>query len=492
MEPRAADFSLGTLVAAGDADRAYRKLRETLAKLKTTMRVASLQEQDKSRVEAVVDFDVRRVDEPAAQQAIDAAGEILVRQSARQAEGANLTDAKVRFSLRMVSLSVIEPRETIHRLIAAPDVAAAYRRVQEAIAAKEVQGQVKSAALQQTDRNSVTAKLDFVVRRSDDDVVRKLLDDLGETLTRQADRKLGDTVTDTKIRYEVSLLPESAVTPRDLVNARLAAVDVPTAYRKLRTLVEGLKGQIRGESSNASDRLDVQAKLDIVVSRADEAAVQAALDDLGEVLSRSTVRKPEGERVSNAKVEFNIDLVTAAKVIEPRKTYDIQMVLDKVEERMSEFDRMVLKAGGRIVAGPVIDAKKDGGVFGEAVYDVPLSAADGLALKMRAAGSGERFAQKVTENGTAPQGKLAIARIHVVTGTADVMVPPSSGFDANFRTAMSVALRGLSVSASWLIAAVVFFLPWVLVIGGIVWLWRKIRGTPPVTPAVTPVTPPTT
>jgi hypothetical protein len=485
VEPR--ETTSMTLVAA-DVPAAYRKLRETLAKLKTTMRNASLQEQDKSKVEALVDFDVRRVDEPAAQLAIDAAGEILVRQSARQAEGANLTDAKVRFSLRMVSMSVIEPRETVHRLIAAPDVAAAYRRIQETLATKEVLGQVRSAALQQTDRNNVTAALDFVVRRSDDDAVRKLLDDLGETLTRKADRKLGDAVTDTKIRYEVTLIPETAVMPRDLVNARLAAVDVPTAYRKLRVLVEGLKGQIRGESSDTKDRLDVQAKLDLVVARADEAAVQAALDDLGEVLTRSTVRKEEGERVSNAKVEFAIDLVSAAKAIDPRKTLKIQMVVDKVEERMAEFDAGALKAGGRIVFGPVIDAKKDGGVFGEAIYDVPLSAADGLALKMRAAGSGERFAQTVTENGTAPQGKLAIARIHVVTGTADVMVPPSSGFDANFRKAMSVTLAGLSISASYLIAAVVFFLPWVLLIGGVMWVWRKLRGAPP---APTPATPPT-
>ena len=70
VEPR--ETTLLTLVAA-DVPAAYRKLRDTLAKLKTTMRDAALREQDKSTVVAVVDFDVRRVDEPAAQQAVEAA-----------------------------------------------------------------------------------------------------------------------------------------------------------------------------------------------------------------------------------------------------------------------------------------------------------------------------------------------------------------------------------------------------------------------------------
>ena len=485
VEPR--ETTMLTLVAA-DVPAAYQKLRAALAKLKTTMRNAALQENDKTRVEAGVDFDVRRIDEPAAQQALDAAGEVVFRRSLRQAEGNNLTDAKVRFTLRILSTSTIEPRETIHRLIAVPDVAAAYRRVQETVTAKEMQGQMKVATLQQTDRNNVNGTLDFVVRRSDDDAVRKLLDELGETLTRQSEQKLGDGVTDAKVRYDLRFVPETSVEARDQVEAKLAATDVPATYRKLRTLIDGLKGQIREASIQENDRVNIQASLTFVVNRADETAVQAALSDLGEVLNRTSKRRPESERVTNSKIEFALSLVSAAAEIKARKKFQIEEVVDKVDVRLAEFNDAVLKAGGRIVGVPRDEALKSGGARGSVIYEVPLAAVDGIVARIRAATLDNRFVQVVTEDASAPEGKLAIARINLKIATPDFLVTRDNGFDAQLRYGLSFALSWLITSATWLIAGLVFFLPWVLVIGAIVYLTRFFRRKPAAEPAATPPT----
>ncbi len=486
VEPR--ETTLLTLVAA-DVPAAYQKLRATLAKLKTTTRNATLQEQDKSTVIAVLDFDVRRVDEPAAIQAIEAAGEILNRQATRRAEGDNVTDAKTRFALRILSTAAIEPRETVRRLIAVPDVAAAYRRVQETVSAKEMQGQVRVATLQQIDRNNVTGQLDFVIRSSDDDAMRKLLDELGETLTRKSDRKIGDGVSDAKIRYEIAFIPETSVEARDQVEAKLAATDVPATYRKLRTLVEGLKGQIRGASIQENDRVNIQASLDVVVNRTDEAAVQSALADLGEVLNRTSKRRPEAERVTNSKIEFVLSLVSAAAEIKPRKEYQIEEIVDKVDARLAEFNDAVLKAGGRIVGVPRDEALKSGGARGSVIYEVPLAAVDGIVRRIREATLDNHFVQVVTENASAPEGKLAIARVNLTIATPDFLVARDNGFDPQLRYGLSVALSWLIRSSTWLIAGLVFFLPWVLVIGAIVWLTRLFRRTRPVEPTA-PQTPP--
>ena len=485
VEPR--ETTMLTLVAA-DVPAAYQKLRASLAKLKTTMRNAALQEHDKTHVEAGIDFDVRRIDEPAAQAALDAVGEVVFRRALRQAEGNNLTDAKVRFTVRILSTSTIEPRETIHRLIAVPDVAAAYRRVQETVTAKEMQGQVKTAALQQTDRNNVTGTLDFVVRRSDEDAVRKLVDELGETLTRQSEQKLGDGITDAKVRYDIRFIPETSVEARDQVEAKLAAIDVPATYRKLRTLIEGLKGQIRGASIQENDRVNIQASLTFVVNRADETAVQTALADLGEVLNRSSKRRPESERVTNSKIEFALNLVSAAAEIKARKKFQIEEIVDKVDVRLAEFNDAVLKVGGRIVGVPRDEALKSGGARGSVIYDVPLAAVDGIVARIRAATLDNRFVQIVTEDASAPEGKLAIARVELTIATPDFLVSRDNDFDAQLRYGLSVALSWLIRSASWLISGLVFFLPWVIVIGAIVFVVRLFRRTPAAQPAATPPT----
>ena len=331
---------------------------------------------------------------------------------------------------------------------------------------------MKTASMQQNDRNNVSGQLDFVVksrrRRGGPQAPRR---PSARRLTRQTDRKIGDGVTDQKIRYEVKLIPETAVEARELVTATLAALDVPTTYQRLRTLVDVVKGQIRTATITENDRLNIKATLHIVVAKADEAALQQALADLGEVLTRSTERRPETDKVTNTKVEFQIELVSAASQIAPRKTITIQLSVDRVEERMDEFEKAVKAAGGRIVMGPKIEAEKTGGMAGEAIFDVPLSTADGLALQIRKKGSGDLFIQSVTENSTAPEGKLALARIRVVAMTTD-LVPHGSGFDVQFRSAMSFVLRWLVWTASWLIAGAIFLAPWVILIWIVMWVLR--------------------
>jgi hypothetical protein len=475
VEPR--ETSMLTLIA-GDVPTVYRKLRETLAKLKVQIRNANLLENDKVDVSGQLDFNARRADEPAVQQALEAAGEIVKRKVDRRADAANVTDAKVGFAVRIVSTATIEPRETIRRLIAVPDVADAFRRLQEAIGAREIHGHVRSASLDEARRQDVSATLDFDLPRSEEPALRKLLDELGESLGRKSERKVGDNVTDAKVLYSVGIIAETSVEARDYVKTTLAAVDVPEAYRKLHALVQGLKGQIRGASVQEADRRNITAHLDVVVARGDEPAVQSALADLGEVLSRSNERRSEGERVTTTKTAFTIDLVSAS-TIEPRKTYVIDEEVEKVKERVAEFDQIVQRSGGRIIEGPLVGTQKNGKLGGHVVYAVPLASAEGIVLQIQQVGSGHRPPeQKVTEDIKAPEGRLAIARIEVRLHTADQLVPNDEGFASQFRTGLSWSLRGLLVSVSFLVTAIVFLAPWALLVWAIVWMMRRERKEP--------------
>ena len=75
-----------------------------------------------------------------------------------------------------------------------------------------------------------------------------------------------------------------------------------------------------------------------------------------------------------------------------------------------------------------------------------------------------------------PTPDIAVARIVLVVSTTR-LVPENESFLTQIRNGLSISLRGLSISASWLIVAVLFVLPWVLVLYFLVWLVRRLwRG----------------
>ncbi len=112
-------------VAVADVPAAYRALREAVEKAKGRVVGAELNEQDRQNVTAQLDFDVRRSEEGAIQQALTAAGDTVSRSVNRAPESQGVTDAKVLFKTSLVSAAHIRPRETVTLGIEVADVDAA-------------------------------------------------------------------------------------------------------------------------------------------------------------------------------------------------------------------------------------------------------------------------------------------------------------------------------------------------------------------------------
>jgi hypothetical protein len=114
------------------------------------------------------------------------------------------------------------------------------------------------------------------------------------------------------------------------------------------------------------------------------------------------------------------------------------------------------------------------------MYLVPLPVGSALVEQLK--GMGKLDKEDVEQDARAPEGKLALAQIYVTLASVDPLVPKDEGFGAQLRTGLSVSVRGLLISASWLLAAVVFLLPWALLVWLLVWLVRRSRSNG-VTPA---------
>jgi hypothetical protein len=111
-------------------------------------------------------------------------------------------------------------------------------------------------------------------------------------------------------------------------------------------------------------------------------------------------------------------------------------------------------------------------VTAHVVYDVPLDKAALVLDKVKSAG--QVRVSHVSPNPQAPEGKLAIARIDVTLANVEVLVPRDDGLLPQIRSGLSISLRGLFASVTWLIVGLLFVLPWVLVIFAVIWVARRL------------------
>jgi hypothetical protein len=389
---------------------------------------------------------------------------------------------------------VIE-RERVQAGVEVEDVETAMRKLLKAVA--DDKGRVTRSELKQFSAGQFNALMEFEVAPEKAGPVRDRLRQLGTVVRLEIDRvqqaENGGTLPkDGKLvrgdtQFKLSLYNLANVGPRETITLKLAAADVPAAYRALREAVAQAKGREVNAQLNEQDRLNVTAQLDFNVPRAAEKSVQAALSQFGEVLSRGVTRKAEKENdkdrenLTDAKLGFNVELLSTAR-IPPREIITLEVVVADVRAAQAVLDAQVKEAGGTVIA-PQTTREPSGRVIAHVTYRVPLAAASGVAAKVKAAG--EVRVEKEVPDPKAPEGKLAVAILNVTLSNAEVLVPTEQGLWAQVRHGLSVSLRGLSLSASWLIVGLLFVLPWILLVWAAVWLVRRLlRGSP--APAAAP------
>jgi len=384
----------------------------------------------------------------------------------------NLTEKEIRLA------AAVAERERIEAGIEVDDVEKAYQDAQKAIS--ELKGRITKSELKQGTAGQFNALLYFEVAPDSAGLMRDRLRQLGNMVRLHIERVLNaeggkmpliGKLTRGDAQFQVSLYNLANVQPRETVTLKIAATDVAKVFRELREAVVKVKGRIVNSQLNEQDRQNVTGALEFHIRRDSEAALQAVLTETGEQLSRQVSRVPESDNVTDAKVLYKLDLAPAS-AIPPRENISLLLEVSDVATTLRAFNDEVRDAGGRVVQPPKVRQERTGKVLGRAVYDVPLTAAATLLEKLKNAG--RTSASEVTPNPNAPDGKLAIARIEVVAGNAELLVPRDQGLWAEVRSGIATSLRGLSVSAGWLIIGVLFVLPWLVLLYIVVWATRKL------------------
>jgi hypothetical protein len=364
----------------------------------------------------------------------------------------------------------VTERERVQAGVEVEDVDRAYQQVLAAVL--EVKGRITKSELKQLSAGQFNAAFQFEVAPEASGPIRDRLRTLGRvarleidrsaqieggTLPSDAKTKRGDTV------FLVQLYNLANVAPRETAQLQVAVADVPAAYQALRDAVAKVAGRVLVAQLNEQDRQNISAQFDFEVRRADEGAVRAALEAAGEVLSRQVSRAAESDSVTDSKVLYKVGLVSAGR-LRPRETVTLTVEVPNVDESATLFAAQVAEAKGRQV-----DAKLDRAARGQQtahlVFEVPLSAAAGLAERFKAAGT-VRAAQSARDP-QATDGRYATARIEVTLTNVEAIVADGNGLWPKVRRGLAISASVLLTSVTWVVFGLCVVLPWAVIgLGG--------------------------
>jgi hypothetical protein len=376
--------------------------------------------------------------------------------------------------------AAVAQSERVQAGVEVEDVEKAMRDLLAAVT--DAKGRVTRSEMKQLGARQFNAQMEFEVAPAKAGPIRDRIRQLGIVARLEIDRvqtaeggtklpKDGRLETG-NTRFFVSLYNLANIEPRETVTVKVATRDVAAAYRALHEAVEKARGHVVNADLNEQDPQNVCARLDFDVRRVEQGVVQTALTGLGDVLARHVARAPEGENRTDTKVLYRVELVPATAV-EPREF--VAMAVEEVADvpgAVSVLTAQVKEVQGRVVKGPLTASQQNGRVTARVVYDVPLAVAPAIVEKVKQVGK-VRVSQEAP-NPQAPDGKFAVARIEVTLTNAELLVPRDEGLWAQVQRGLSISFRGLSVSVSFLIIGVLFVLPWLVLIGAIVWIARRI------------------
>ena len=382
-------------------------------------------------------------------------------------QDSKVTRKDAQFFVSIYNLANVAPREVVNFDVATADAEAAYKAVLTRV--QKLGGRVITSNLNRQNNDQTVGTINFQVKAAEADGFDQELKAIGETLRHQTvESPDSANTTLSKRGFIVQILAYGSVPARETTTLQMATPDVPVSFRKLQEAITTAKGRLLSAQLNEQNRQNATALLDFEVRRENEAGVRAALDSLGDVLSRNVARVPENENALNSKVRLQVTLLDAAR-IPPRETTTLALEVADVDMASTNFSALVHEKGGRTV-GSTASRERTGKVTSKLIFYVPLAAANDLVNQFKSVG-----VVRVLEKDRNPQvsdGSLAVARIDVTLSNSELIVPSDQGLWPQIRKGLSTSFVGLSWSLTVVIIGILFVLPWLVAIWG---GWRVVR-----------------
>jgi hypothetical protein len=385
------------------------------------------------------------------------------------AEVLKVKQKDTQFFVSIYNLANIAPRETVVMSLACADAEASYKTILARV--EKAGGRVVTSSLNRQKNDQTTGTLRFEIKAADAEAVLADVRLAGEVMRLDVNEN-PDTqnVTKSKRGFHVQLFAMGLVDPRETTTLQLASKDVPRSYQAFQDALADAQARILSAQLNENDRQNVTATFAFEVRKENYGKIDKAVADAGEILSRSSTRAQDVERVVDSKRKFAVTLFNLA-TIQPRETYTLAVVVDQVEASVATVETMAAELKGRVVDSQH-HRTADGQDISRIVLDLPLAATRGAADRIKNFGHMRTF--NIGRNPQAPEGNLAIGRLDVTISNPDKLLSQESGPWNRIKGGLSVGLTALSWSLTFVVVGLCFVVP----IGGILWIARKLYRKP--------------
>ena len=340
-------------------------------------------------------------------------------------------------------------------------------------AVNEAKGRVSKSELKQHAAGQLEAIVHFEVAPAAANKVSDQLKLLGIITHQDADRSqqtkgAASQSPDIKIKqndvkFEVGLYNSANVKPREILEIKIASLDVPSGFRKLHEAVVKVKGQVRTGQLNEQDKLNITAQFDFDIPSTEKKAIEQVLAEAGKVLSRNTNQAAPGEAATDRKIGYRLVLQNVA-ALPSREKISLGLEVQNVKQTAVEILEMVKSRQGQVGAAKMSFERddKDSAIL---IFDVPLSAKDELLRQLKTVG--KLRLETSASNPQVPDNELATARIDVTLVNTGPIVQE---LGPQVRTSLFYSFKVLTWSLMLVILGLSVVLPWVLIL----WLGYKV------------------
>jgi glycine cleavage system regulatory protein len=270
----------------------------------------------------------------------------------------------------------------------------------------------------------------------------------------------------------ISMYNLANVAPRLTTNLNLAGDDVESIYRAILKRVADAGGRVVVSNLNRSDATNVTGSMQFEVKSADADAVLNDIRKDVQVLRLAVNENPDTANVTTAKQAFTVQVIPTAQV-PPRQTRSLSVQISDVEVGMQSINAALAGVGARL-SDSNLQQDAEGRSVARLGIDVPLGKVEQLLDVARKLGR-VRVSES-SENPQVPEGPLARARINLVLGSGETIIPAQGGFWSSIREGLSTSVKGLMWSLELIVIGLCLVGPWV----GLVWggwrLAKRSRG----------------
>jgi len=164
------------------------------------------------------------------------------------------------------------------------------------------------------------------------------------------------------------------------------AVNVADAFNKLRETVRTTKGgRVLSSQLSEQDPANMTGTLDFEVRRDDWAAIDAALREAGQVVSRNVSRSADAENTVDTKIRLHITVLDEAQLA-PRETVSTQLAVPDVATQYAKVLEALRVAGARVLQSQLNEQETRNNVTATLAFDVRRDSRAGVDKALAEAG----------------------------------------------------------------------------------------------------------